>query len=122
MQRNFRKRHNINVALTSLPTIKKENHLQNLWIPWDNHHNRFSYRNELCLQRLRSPSSDVFSYRSFTFFPQAKVEKTEETFFGRLAETLENLIIKKNHDTIAAMIAEPIQGADRLIIPPKQYF
>ena len=56
------------------------------------------------------------------FFREAKVEETEEEFCVRLADALEHLILKEDPDTIAAMIAEPIQGAGGVIIPPKQYF
>jgi len=43
-------------------------------------------------------------------------------FASRLADELEELIIKEGPDTVAAFIAEPIQAAGGVIVPPKEYF
>ncbi len=48
--------------------------------------------------------------------------ESEEEFVGRLTDSLERLILRENPDTIAAFIAEPIQGAGGVIIPPFSYF
>ncbi|XP_074572832.1 putative gamma-aminobutyrate transaminase 3, mitochondrial [Curcuma longa] len=48
--------------------------------------------------------------------------ETEEEFSTRLANNLENLILKEGPDTIAAFIAEPVMGAGGVILPPKTYF
>ncbi|KAG1365125.1 gamma-aminobutyrate transaminase 1, mitochondrial [Cocos nucifera] len=48
--------------------------------------------------------------------------ETEEEFSTRLANNLENLILKEGPDTIAAFIAEPVMGAGGVIVPPKTYF
>ncbi|KAJ6805259.1 gamma-aminobutyrate transaminase 1, mitochondrial-like [Iris pallida] len=48
--------------------------------------------------------------------------ETEEDFATRLANNLENLILKEGPDTIAAFIAEPVMGAGGVIPPPKTYF
>jgi 4-aminobutyrate--pyruvate transaminase len=48
--------------------------------------------------------------------------ESEEQFATRLAESLEQLILKEGPDTVAAFIAEPIQGAGGVIVPPKTYF
>ncbi|KAM0950804.1 putative transaminase [Dioscorea sansibarensis] len=48
--------------------------------------------------------------------------ETEEDFSTRLANNLENLILKDGPDTIAAFIAEPVIGAGGVILPPKTYF
>lgn len=48
--------------------------------------------------------------------------ETEEEFSTRLANNLENLILKEGPDTIAAFIAEPVMGAGGVIPPPKTYF
>nr|ABF69998.1 gamma-aminobutyrate transaminase, putative [Musa acuminata] len=45
-----------------------------------------------------------------------------EEFSTRLANNLENLILKEGPDTIAAFIAEPVMGAGGVIPPPKTYF
>lgn len=52
----------------------------------------------------------------------AKEGESEEAFATRLAEQLENLILREGADTIAAFIAEPVLGAGGLIVPPKSYF
>ncbi|KAL0380940.1 UNVERIFIED_CONTAM: Gamma aminobutyrate transaminase 3, chloroplastic [Sesamum angustifolium] len=48
--------------------------------------------------------------------------ETEEEFSTRLANNLENLILKEGPETIAAFIAEPIMGAGGVIPPPANYF
>ncbi|KAG0477363.1 hypothetical protein HPP92_014204 [Vanilla planifolia] len=48
--------------------------------------------------------------------------ETEEEFSTRLANNLENLIVKEGPETIAAFIAEPVMGAGGVIPPPKTYF
>ncbi|HXV24922.1 MAG TPA: aspartate aminotransferase family protein [Alphaproteobacteria bacterium] len=52
----------------------------------------------------------------------AEPDESEEEFSTRLAENLEKLILKEGPDTIAAFIAEPVQGAGGVIVPPKTYF
>lgn len=46
----------------------------------------------------------------------------EETFATRMADSLEALILREGPDTIAAMIAEPVQGAGGVIVPPATYW
>jgi 4-aminobutyrate---pyruvate transaminase len=48
--------------------------------------------------------------------------ETEEEFATRLAKDLDDLIIREDPDTIAAFIAEPVQGAGGVIVPPATYF
>ncbi|XP_021713818.1 gamma aminobutyrate transaminase 3, chloroplastic-like [Chenopodium quinoa] len=48
--------------------------------------------------------------------------ETEEEFATRLANNLENLILKEGPETIAAFIAEPVMGAGGVIPPPATYF
>lgn len=48
--------------------------------------------------------------------------ETEEEFSTRLANNLENLIIKEGPETIAAFIAEPVMGAGGVLPPPATYF
>ncbi|XP_073137988.1 gamma aminobutyrate transaminase 1, mitochondrial-like [Henckelia pumila] len=48
--------------------------------------------------------------------------ETEEEFSTRLANKLENLIVKEGPETIAAFIAEPVMGAGGVIPPPPTYF
>ncbi|XP_019160844.1 PREDICTED: gamma aminobutyrate transaminase 1, mitochondrial-like [Ipomoea nil] len=48
--------------------------------------------------------------------------ETEGEFSTRLANNLENLILKEGPETIAAFIAEPVMGAGGVIPPPATYF
>ncbi|XP_073123488.1 gamma aminobutyrate transaminase 3, chloroplastic-like isoform X1 [Henckelia pumila] len=52
----------------------------------------------------------------------ASMGETEEEFSTRLANNLENLILKEGPETIAAFIAEPVMGAGGVILPPETYF
>ena len=52
----------------------------------------------------------------------AEPGETEEEFATRLAQNLEELIIREGPDTVAAFIAEPVMGAGGVIIPPRTYF
>jgi adenosylmethionine-8-amino-7-oxononanoate aminotransferase len=56
------------------------------------------------------------------FYHQGLAGETEDQFSDRLAENLEQLIIDNDTKTIAAMIAEPINGAGGVIVPPDNYF
>ena len=48
--------------------------------------------------------------------------ESEEQFATRLAANLEALILREGPETIAAFIAEPVQGAGGVIVPPPGYF
>lgn len=48
--------------------------------------------------------------------------ESEEAFATRCAANLEKLILSEGADTIAAMFAEPVQGAGGVIIPAKTYW
>jgi 4-aminobutyrate--pyruvate transaminase len=48
--------------------------------------------------------------------------ESEEAFATRCAANLEKLILEQGPETVAAFIAEPIQGAGGVILPPKTYF
>jgi 4-aminobutyrate---pyruvate transaminase len=48
--------------------------------------------------------------------------ESEADFATRLADELEQLILKEGPDTVAAMWAEPIMGAGGVIVPPAGYF
>jgi len=51
-----------------------------------------------------------------------KPGETEEQFATRLAESLEAQILREDPETVAAFIAEPLQGAGGVIVPPRTYF
>jgi 4-aminobutyrate--pyruvate transaminase len=48
--------------------------------------------------------------------------ESEADFATRLADQLEQLILKEGPDTVAAMWAEPVMGAGGVIVPPADYF
>ena len=52
----------------------------------------------------------------------AKDGESSGQFATRLAEELEALILTEGADTIGGFIAEPVQGAGGVIIPPPTYF
>jgi 4-aminobutyrate--pyruvate transaminase len=52
----------------------------------------------------------------------AEPGESEEDFATRLAQELEELILKEGPDTVAAFIAEPVSGAGGVIVPPKTYY
>ena len=56
------------------------------------------------------------------YYRNANPGESEEAFASRMADTLEKLILSEGPDTIAAFIAEPVQGSGGVIIPPKTYF
>lgn len=55
-------------------------------------------------------------------YRSAQPGESEEAYAARLADELEQLILREGADTIAAMIAEPIMGAGGVIVPPQDYF
>ena len=49
-------------------------------------------------------------------------EEDDAAFGDRLARELEDLILAEGPETVAAFIAEPVQGAGGVIAPPEGYF
>ncbi len=53
---------------------------------------------------------------------EAEPGMSDEEFAQKLADDLEQLILAEGPETVAAFIAEPIQGAGGVIVPPAGYF
>jgi len=56
------------------------------------------------------------------FYRDGLAGESEEEFASRRARELEELILAEGPGTIAAMIAEPVNGAGGVIVPPVGYF
>lgn len=56
------------------------------------------------------------------YYRFAEPGESEEEFSQRLADNLEALILREGPETIAAFIAEPVQGSGGVLIPPSGYF
>jgi adenosylmethionine-8-amino-7-oxononanoate aminotransferase len=56
------------------------------------------------------------------YYREAQPGESEAAFVQRRADELEALIQREGPDTIAAFIAEPVNGAGGVIIPPENYF
>lgn len=56
------------------------------------------------------------------FYRFGKEGESEEAFAERMAQNLEAMILREGPDTVAAFIAEPIQGAGGVLLPPATYF
>jgi 4-aminobutyrate--pyruvate transaminase len=56
------------------------------------------------------------------YYRGANPGESEEAFAARLADNLEQLIVREDPDTIAAFFAEPVMGAGGVIVPPATYF
>src|SRR5579863_6792103 len=57
------------------------------------------------------PIANIFHVECPHFYRFALAGETEEAFASRMAESLEQRILKEGADTVAAMIVEPIMGA-----------
>jgi 4-aminobutyrate--pyruvate transaminase len=55
-------------------------------------------------------------------YREAQPGESDEAFADRLAAELDALIVAEGADTVAAFIAEPVQGAGGIVVPPERYF
>ncbi|HET7132176.1 MAG TPA: aminotransferase, partial [Gammaproteobacteria bacterium] len=56
------------------------------------------------------------------YYRGAQSGESEEDYATRLANNLEQLILREDPDTIAAFFAEPLMGVGGVLLPPKTYF
>ena len=56
------------------------------------------------------------------YYRGANAGESEEAYSARLADNLEQLILREGPDTVAAFFAEPVMGAGGVIVPPAAYF
>lgn len=68
------------------------------------------------------PIPGILHTNSPHFYREALNGESESDFVRRLVAELEDLILREEPETIAAFIAEPVQGAGGVIVPPDGYF
>ncbi|MBL8319681.1 MAG: aminotransferase class III-fold pyridoxal phosphate-dependent enzyme [Burkholderiaceae bacterium] len=73
-------------------------------------------------QHFDLPLPDVVRVGCPHAYRFAKDGESMPEFVERLAQDLEETILRERPDTVAAFIAEPVQGAGGVIIPPPGYF
>ena len=56
------------------------------------------------------------------FYRFGRPGESEEAFATRMADSLEQRILSKGPETVAAFIAEPVMGAGGVILPPATYW
>lgn len=56
------------------------------------------------------------------YYRGAQAGESEEDYATRLAQALEELIVREGPDTVAAFIAEPLMGVGGVLLPPRSYF
>jgi 4-aminobutyrate--pyruvate transaminase len=69
------------------------------------------------------PVSDRFLHVTTPHhYHEAKPGESEEDFATRLAEELDQVILREGPETVAAFFAEPVMGAGGVMVPPATYF
>ena len=68
------------------------------------------------------PIARILHTDSPYYYRGAQAGESEEAFATRLADSLEQLILREGPDTVAAFFAEPVMGAGGVIVPPATYF
>jgi len=68
------------------------------------------------------PIPGILHTNSPHYYREALEGESEDDFVVRLTRNLEALILKEGPETIAAFIAEPVQGGGGVIVPPDGYF
>lgn len=68
------------------------------------------------------PMADVVRVSCPHPYQFAQPDETPDAFAERLAKELEDTILREGPETVGAFIAEPVQGAGGVIVPPPRYF
>ena len=68
------------------------------------------------------PIANIIHTSNPHYYRMSEDGESEEDFATRMAQDLEDLILKEGPETVAAFIAEPVMGAGGVIVPPKTYF
>jgi L-2,4-diaminobutyrate transaminase len=68
------------------------------------------------------PLPDIRHTRAPSRLWDARPGEDDAAFSARLADELEAMILVEDPDTVAAFIAEPVQAAGGVIVPPAGYF
>ncbi len=68
------------------------------------------------------PMADVVRVSCPHPYQFAQEGETPDQFAQRLARELEDTILREGPETVGAFIAEPVQGAGGVIVPPPRYF
>lgn len=68
------------------------------------------------------PISGVLHTDCPHYYRYAEEGESEDAFTTRLANNLEQMILREGPETVAAFIAEPVMGAGGAIVPPEGYF
>jgi 4-aminobutyrate---pyruvate transaminase len=55
-------------------------------------------------------------------YREGRPGESEEEFASRLAQELDDLIVREGPETVAAFFAEPVMGAGGVIVPPPTYY
>jgi 4-aminobutyrate--pyruvate transaminase len=74
-------------------------------------------------RRLFDADSPRFVHVSdINYFRQHRDGETEQTFAARLADELEQEILRQGPDTVMAFMAEPIPASAGVLLPPADYY
>ncbi len=68
------------------------------------------------------PIANILHTECPDYYRYGQPGESEERYASRMAESLEQLILREGPDTVAAFIAEPVMGAGGVILPPATYF
>ena len=68
------------------------------------------------------PIANVLHTENPHYYRASQDGESDEDFATRMAAALEEMILAEGPETVAAFIAEPIQGAGGVIIPPATYW